>query len=210
MSRCGRFITLEGAEGTGKSTQLPLLAAELRARGLTVTTTREPGGTPLSEVIRELLLAPSERPMQAETELLLLTAARAEHLSCVIRPALAAGAWVLCDRYADASAAYQGLARGLGVERVDALHDLLLPGWRPDRTLLLEASADLTGARRLSRGMADRFEAEPSAFHARVAAGYAARAEAEPGRFRRIDASGSEAEVLARLVAALADWLPSP
>jgi dTMP kinase len=209
VSQRGRFITLEGVEGTGKTTQLPALAAALQARGVAVTTTREPGGTALGEAIRGLLLAPSAAPMQAETELLLLAAARAEHLACVIRPALAAGRWVLCDRYADASAAYQGAARGLGVERVDALHELLLPGWRPDRTLLLEAPDTVTTARRTGRGATDRFEAETAAFHARVARAYTARAVAEPGRFRRIDASGSEAQVLARLLAALADWLPS-
>jgi len=204
----GRFITLEGAEGTGKTTQLPALARELRARGLAVTTTREPGGTPLGEALRGLLLTPCEQPMQPETELLLLAAARAEHLAQVIRPALAAGEWVLCDRYADASAAYQGAARGIGVERVDALHDLLLPGWRPDRTLLLETATAITSARRRARGASDRFEAETTAFHAQVTAAYAARAHGEPERFRCIDAGGSEAEVLARLVAALADWLP--
>jgi len=205
-----RFITLEGAEGTGKTTQVPRLAEALRARGVMVLSTREPGGTRLGESLRALLLQPSDTPMQAETELLLMVAARAEHLARVIRPALARGEWVLCDRYADASAAYQGAGRGLGMARVDALHDLLLPGWRPHRTLLLEAPPALTHARRAARGTGDRFEAEAESFHERVAAAYRTRQAAEPDRMRRIDASGSEDTVASAILAALSDWLPAP
>jgi dTMP kinase len=204
-----RFITFEGAEGTGKSTQLLRVAEALRARGVPVTTTREPGGTSLGEDIRTLLLKPADEPMQAQTELLLMVAARAEHLARVIRPALARGEWVLCDRYADASAAYQGAGRGLGMAQVDALHDLMLPGWRPDRTLLFQAPLEVSRARRAQRGISDRFEAEAEAFHARVRAGYRERLAGEPARIRAIDASGDLPTVTAAVLQALTDWLPA-
>jgi dTMP kinase len=184
-----RFITLEGIEGAGKTTVLPYLAAQLRACGHTVCLTREPGGTRIGEAIRAVLLDPQQAPMCPETELLLLFAARAQHLASVIRPALAAGQWVLCDRYTDASYAYQGGGRGLATTHIDALADWIQATTRPDLTLLLDLPAEVGLARAARRGGADRIEAETLEFFARAQQVYQARAQAEPARWRVLDAT---------------------
>lgn len=199
----GRFITLEGIEGAGKTTQLAALRAHLEAAGRSVCVTREPGGTALGERLRALLLDPA-LTITAPAELCLMFAARAEHVASVVRPALAAGTWVLCDRYVDASYAYQGAGRGLGEGVVAALETALaLPV--PDRTLLLDLAPAQGRARAAGRAAADRFEREGDAFFARARAAYLARAAAEPGRFRVVDASRPQAEVAAALIHALAD-----
>lgn len=208
----GRFIAFEGGEGAGKSTQSRLLAEALRARGLTVVTTREPGGTPGAEAIRALLLDPpgaSETggwPPQAEA--LLFAAARADHVAHLIRPALARGEWVICDRFVDSSRAYQGGAGGLGDEAIRALHAFGSDGLRPDRVILLEADAQALAARLAARGdAADAIEGRPPSYHRAVADAFRQIAAADPAGFVRIDAAGTPAEVHARILAALEDLL---
>lgn len=205
----GRFITLEGGEGAGKSTQLRRLAAALRARGLEIVETREPGGSPGAEAIRRQLLEGEAERWTMEAEALLFAAARADHIDRTIRPALERGAWVLCDRFHDSSIAYQGAAGGLGVERVRAIHAAGNRGFLPDRTLLLDLPAETVAQRLAARdaGGSDRIGGRDAAFHRKVAAAFAAFAEEEPGRFRRVDASGTAEEVTARLLAALEDLL---
>lgn len=181
----GKFITLEGVDGAGKSTHLGWLVEHLRARGHTVVQTREPGGTPLGEKLRELLL---HEPMHLETEALLMFAARREHLERVIRPALARGDWVVCDRFTDASFAYQGGGRGLPAEKLERLEDWVQAGFQPDLTLLFDLPIDIA-ARRMAGAarQLDRFEQEKVDFHERVRSAYLARAAAMPGRMRVID-----------------------
>ena len=205
----GRFITLEGGEGAGKSTQLKRLAQELRTRGHDVIETREPGGSPGAEAIRELLLQGSEERWSPATEALLFAAARADHVARTIRPALERGAWVLCDRFLDSSLAYQGRAGGVGEEAVRQLHAVGSGGALPDRTLLLQLPPEAAAerARQRDSGAADRIGARGAAYHAQVAASFAALAEAEPERFRAVDANGSAEEVTARLLTALDDLL---
>jgi dTMP kinase len=205
----GRFISLEGGEGAGKSTQLRRLAEALRARGLEVVETREPGGSEGAERIRRLLLEGPEERWTAEAEALLFAAARADHVARTIRPAVARGAWVLSDRFLDSSLAYQGGALGLGMERVRALHDFGSGGYLPDRTLLFELPPGEGEARLRVRDAAgaDRIGGRDAAFHAKVAAAFDSLAEGEPDRFRRIDASGSPDEVTARALAAIEDLL---
>ncbi|MDR0276330.1 MAG: dTMP kinase [Paucimonas sp.] len=185
----GLFITLEGPEGAGKSTNRDYLAGLLRDRGLDVLLTREPGGTPLAERIRELLLAPSEERMDADTELLLVFAARAQHLAEVIRPALARGAVVLCDRFTDATYAYQGGGRGLSVERIATLERFVQDGLQPDLTLLFDLPVEVGLSRAAARGRLDRFEQEGQAFFEAVRQAYLARAKADPQRYRLLDAA---------------------
>ncbi|MHA6193769.1 dTMP kinase [Pseudomonas wadenswilerensis] len=185
----GLFITLEGPEGAGKSTNRDYLAGLLRDRGLDVLLTREPGGTPLAERIRELLLAPSEERMDADTELLLVFAARAQHLAEVIRPALARGAVVLCDRFTDATYAYQGGGRGLSVERIATLERFVQDGLQPDLTLLFDLPVEVGLSRAAARGRLDRFEQEGQAFFEAVRQAYLQRAEADPQRYRLLDAA---------------------
>lgn len=182
----GKFITLEGVDGAGKSTHLDYLADRLRARGVELVVTREPGGTPLGEQLRTLLL---NEPMQPDTELMLMYAARAEHVAALIKPALARGAWVLSDRFADASYAYQCGGRGIDADRLQALQDWTLAGFGPDLTLLFDVSAEVAESRRAQARAADRFEQEQAAFFTRVREAYLQRARAEPGRIRVIDAS---------------------
>jgi len=183
----GKFITLEGIDGAGKSTHHAWLVAELQRRGKTVVQTREPGGTPLGEKLRELLL---HEPMHLETEALLMFAARREHLAQVIEPALARGDWVVCDRFTDASYAYQGGGRGLAWEKLQALERWVHPHLAPDLTLLFDVPLEVAQARMAAAAReADRFEREQAEFHARVRAAYHARAVAEPGRMRVIDGS---------------------
>jgi len=202
----GRFITFEGGEGVGKSTQLQRVAAWLTSRGIETVTTREPGGTPRAERLRAILLERGDEPMPACCELLLMFAARATHLATRIEPAVARGAWVLCDRFTDATYAYQGGGRGLPEKDIDALVAIVHPNRQPDLTLLLDAPV-ATGMARAGRRNGedgpDRFETERSEFFERVRAAYLARAAREPQRFRVIDATGDldavEAAIRARL-----------
>jgi dTMP kinase len=205
----GRFISLEGGEGVGKSTQLRALAEALRARGLDVVETREPGGSPGAEAIRKLLLEGGDDRWTAQAEALLFAAARSDHVARTIRPALARGAWVLSDRFLDSSLAYQGGAAGVGIETVRKLHEIGSDGFLPDRTLLLELPPEAVSERlgvRDAEG-SDRIGGRGGGFHRRVAEAFSALADEEPARFRRIDASGSADEVTARLLAAVEDLL---
>ncbi len=185
----GLFVTLEGPEGAGKSTNREYLAEQLRSRDIEVVLTREPGGTPLAEKIRELLLAPGDEPMASDTELLLMFAARAQHLAQVIRPALARGAVVLCDRFTDATYAYQGGGRGVDVARIALLEQFVQGDLRPDFTLLFDLPVEVGLARAANRGRLDRFETEGRAFFEAVRACYLARLAAAPERYRLIDAA---------------------
>jgi dTMP kinase len=205
----GRFISLEGGEGAGKSTQLKRLAQVLRARAIEVVETREPGGSPGAEAIRALLLEGDEQRWTPEAEALLFAAARADHVAKTIRPALARGVWVLSDRFLDSSIAYQGGAGGLGFDAIRALHDFGSRGFLPDRTLFLQLGASEAAARARSRDAegADRIGARNEAYHADVAASFAALAEAEPQRFRTIDAGGEADDVTQRCLAAIEDLL---
>lgn len=206
--RPGRFITLEGGEGAGKSTQLQTVAKCLTAAGIPFLTTREPGGTSRAEAIRGLLLSPGERePMASETELLLMFAARAQHVKQRIEPALAAGTWVLCDRFTDATRAYQGGGRGLDLSQIDALAAWVHGDCWPDLTLLLDVPAAQGLARAEKRSAKDRIEQEALAFFERVRAHYLAQAAAEPERFRVIDAAPAEAAVTAQVTAAVEAFL---
>ncbi len=191
----GLFITLEGPEGAGKSTNREYLADKLRAEGIEVLLTREPGGTPLAERIRELLLAPSDESMHADTELLLVFAARAQHLAQVIRPALARGEIVLCDRFTDATYAYQGGGRGLSHERIAVLENFVQDDLRPDLTLIFDLPVEVGLARASARGRLDRFEQEGRTFFDAVRSTYLNRAGAEPARYRLVDAALSLPEV---------------
>jgi len=195
----GLFITLEGIEGVGKSTAVTRIATLLRARGRTVVTTREPGGTALGERIRELVLAPSTDAMVPLTELLLMFAGRAQHLATVIEPALEACRDVVCDRFTDASYAYQGAGRGIDRQLIAQAERLVHPCLQPDLTLLLDAPPAIGMARVHARGAADRFEQERSAFFDRVRAGYLERAHREPTRFAIVDATQTLTAVAAEI-----------
>lgn len=205
----GRFIAFEGGEGAGKSTQARLLAESLRARGLGVVVTREPGGTPGAEAIRALLLDPPGEGWPPQAEALLFAAARADHVAHLIRPALARGDWVICDRFVDSSRAYQGGAGGLGDTAITALHAFGSDGLRPDRVILLEADEAALSGRLAARGAeADAIEGRPATYHRAVAAAFRGLAEADPAGFARIDAIGSPDVVQTRILAAIADFLP--
>jgi len=197
MSGRGRLITLEGVDGAGKSTHVAFIADRLRAQGREVLLTREPGGTPLAEKLRALALT---EPMEPVVETLLMFAARADHVQRVIRPALEAGTWVVCDRFTDATAAYQGAGKGVSLELIQRLAEATHPGLRPDRTLVFDCPYEIARQRldRSGRPL-DRFESEDRSFFDRVRQAYLARAEAEPGRMRVIDASVPIAIVQARL-----------
>jgi len=196
MSRRGKFITFEGVDGTGKSTQMRKLAAALREAGHKVVETREPGGTATGEKIRKVLLDSGTASLDPRAEMALMFASRAQLVREVIEPALRAGSWVLCDRYADASYAYQGGGRGQPLERIAELERWACAGVTPDLTLLLDLPVATGRARAADRGGADRIEAEADAFFERVRATYRERAAAEPDRFQVIDASQSAAAVL--------------
>lgn len=200
----GRFVTLEGGEGAGKSTLLAGLREHIQARGVALVQTREPGGTAVGEAVRAIVLDPALRGLAAETELLLMFAARAQLVREVIEPALAAGRWVLCDRYVDASFAYQGGGRGQPASRIAELERWTCEGLVPDLTLLLDLPVATGRARAAGRGESDRIEIEADAFFERVRASYRARAAAEPGRFRAIDAAQPADAVLRAAIAALA------
>lgn len=209
MTGTGLFITLEGPEGAGKSTNRDYLAELLGAAGREVVLTREPGGTPLAERIREILLAPAAEPMAVDTELLLMFAARAQHLAQVVRPALARGALVLCDRFVDATYAYQGGGRGVPVDRIATLEKFVLGDLQPDLTLVFDLPVEIGLARAARRGALDRFEQEQRAFFEAVRQTYLQRAQAVPERYRIIDASRSLAEVQADLRALVARLEPA-
>lgn len=192
MTTPGKFITLEGVDGAGKSTHVGFVADWLRQQGREVIVTREPGGTPLGESLRELLL---HRDMDADTELLLMFAARQEHLAGLILPALARGAWVVSDRFTDASYAYQCGGRGIDTARIAALETWVQRGFQPDLTLLFDVPSDVAEARRSAARAADRFEREADNFFNRVRAAYLDRAQAEPARIRVLDARHSIADL---------------
>jgi dTMP kinase len=201
----GRFISLEGGEGVGKSTQLRRLAEALRARGHDVVETREPGGSPGAEAIRALLLQGEADRWTAETEALLFAAARADHVARLIRPALERGAWVLSDRFLDSSLAYQGGAGGIAEAAIRQLHAIGSGGLLPDRTLLLRLPSEAASERAMTRdrGAADRIGGREADYHARVAAAFDALAAEEPARYRTIDAGGAAGDVTDRIMAAL-------
>lgn len=205
----GVFIAFEGGEGAGKSTQARLLAEALRAGGLTVVTTREPGGTPGAEAIRTLLLAPPGQGWTPEAEALLFAAARADHVANLIRPALARGEWVVCDRFVDSSRAYQGGAGELGDAAVLALHAFGSQGLRPDKVILLEADEAALTTRLAVRdgGESDAIGGRPADYHRAVAAAFRALADRDPENFARIDALGDPQAVHARVLAAVAPLL---
>ncbi|MGZ8997439.1 MAG: dTMP kinase [Allosphingosinicella sp.] len=205
----GRFISIEGGEGAGKSTQLRRLADALRRRGHEVVETREPGGSPGAEAIRQLLLEGEEERWSAGTEALLFAAARGDHVAKTILPAVNAGKWVLSDRFLDSSLAYQGGAGGIGAEAVRALHQIGSGGLLPDRTLLLECPSEAAAERARARDAegSDRIGARDARYHSDVAASFASLAEGEPERFRRIDAGGTPDEVTQRLLDAIEDLL---
>jgi len=196
----GRFITLEGIDGAGKSTHLSFIAGHLRAAGAEVLITREPGGTALGESLRELILA---RPMDSQTEALMIFAARSEHLQQVVRPALAAGRTVLCDRFTDATFAYQCGGRGVPESAVAALAELVHADLQPDLTLLFDIDAAIARARVHARRPTDRFEQEDADFFVRVRARYLAQARREPTRFCVLDGAGRMDEVQAAIAQAL-------
>ena len=207
----GHFITFEGIEGSGKTTQLMLLASYLKHRGVTVVTTREPGGTPLGEQVRDVLLDPRLTPIPL-VELFLLEAARAQLVATVIAPALESGKFVLSDRFADSSLAYQGGARRLPRSTVQRLNELACAGVVPDRTLVFDLDVELALSRARERPSTSadnrRFEDEALAFHRAVAEAYRELARAEPGRVSIVDARGTPEEVHERTLAALAGVLP--
>ncbi|MDQ8754800.1 dTMP kinase [Sphingosinicella sp. LHD-64] len=205
----GRFITLEGGEGVGKSTQAKALAAALRARGVEVVETREPGGSPGAEAIRQLLLQGAVDRWSAEAEALLFAAARSDHVARTIRPALDLGKWVVCDRFLDSSIAYQGIVGHVGADAIRQLHEIGSGGFLPDRTLLLQMEGRAAAERTRTRDTEgpDRFGARDSAYHDRIGFAFEVLADEDPTRIRKVDAAGTAAEVTGRLVAALADLL---
>ena len=209
MTARGLFITVEGGEGVGKSTNLAVLERWLQERGIAYQLTREPGGTALAEKIRALLLEASEEPIAPLTELLLVFAARAQHIQEVIEPALLRGEWVLCDRFTDATYAYQGGGRGMPSDWIRQLENLVQGNLRPDLTLLLDAPIEVGLARAAERGEMDRFEREEIAFFQLVRECYLLRAELEPERFRVIDTDRPLDEI-AREIGFLLDSLEVP
>jgi dTMP kinase len=206
VSDRGRFISLEGGEGVGKSTQLKALANAVRERGLTVAETREPGGSAGAESIRSLIL--EERDWPIESEALLFAAARADHVARTILPALERGEWVISDRFIDSSLAYQGGAGGLGIERVRELHEFATGGFFPDRTLVLVLPEGKDRAHARDGHSGDRIGGRNQDFHHKVNLAFGIIAAEEPDRVKLVDASGAEADVTERLLAAVADLLP--
>ncbi|UTW05089.1 dTMP kinase [Amphritea atlantica] len=203
----GRFITLEGTEGVGKSTNLRFIESVLQQHQIRYQLTREPGGTPLAEQVRELLLANRDEDVADDAELLLVFAARAQHLEQVIRPTLAEGRWVLCDRFTDATFAYQGGGRGLSKVMIGQLETMVQRGLQPDLTILLDLPVDIGLARARQRGDLDRFENERMAFFEQVRDAYLERAAADPERFAVIDASGTLEQVQQQIAAVLERYL---
>lgn len=202
-----RFITLEGGEGAGKSTCIAFVRDYFASKKLPLQMTREPGGTPLAEEVRELLLRKRDEAVAADAELLLIFAARAQHIAEVIQPALQRGEWLLCDRFTDATYAYQGGGRGLSMARIAELEAMVQGGLRPGLTLLLDLPVQQGLARAEARAEKDRFESEQQEFFERVRAAYRARAEADPERFRLIDASAPLLQVQEEIRQVLDRWL---
>lgn len=204
----GRFITLEGGEGVGKSTQIRSVAVALEACGIEAVATREPGGSAGAEAIRSLLMEGSDDRWNARSEALLFAAARADHVARTIRPALSRGAWVLCDRFVDSSRAYQGGGGGITDADLLALHGFGSEGLMPHRTFLLTVSPDETARRLAERGGNDRMGNKPLDYQARLTARFVEMAQAETDRWRIIDADRAAEEVTAAILADLAEWLP--
>ena len=207
QNQTGRFITVEGTEGVGKSTNIKYLCEFLRAQGIDVVLTREPGGTPLAEELRELLLSPREERVSQDTELLLMFAARAQHIENVIRPALERGSWVISDRFTDATFAYQGGGRGVDMENIRTLERLVQHGLHPDLTLLLDLPVEVGLKRASARSAPDRFEQEKLDFFEKVRGAYLQRAHDEPHRFAVIDASQDIPDVERQIDQALRGFL---
>ena len=203
----GRFISIEGIEGAGKSTQVPLLLDELARRGIDAIATREPGGTPEAEAIRALLTDPAHRALEPDAELLLVFAARAEHIAKVVRPALEQGRWVVSDRFTDATFAYQGAGRDIAPRRIAALEEWVQGELRPDLTLVLDLPVSV-GRARIRRRTADRFEREDRAFFERVRAAYLERAGKAPQHYQVIDAERPRPAVTAAIRRAVAELIP--
>lgn len=206
--RRGKFISLEGGEGAGKSTQAQALAEVLRSRGLDVVVTREPGGSEGAEAIRELLLSGADDRWSAPAEALLFAAARADHVDHIIRPALRAGQWVVSDRFVDSSLAYQGGAGGLGIDAVRAINGFAIGDCFPDRTLVLALAEGGARARARDNEHSDRIGGRPEGYHQKVDLAFRQIAAEEAARVRLVDASGDPAEVTMRLLTELADLLP--
>ena len=202
----GRFITIEGGEGAGNSTAQAFLAEKLAAQGIPVLQTREPGGTPLAEAIRRNLLSVDEEAPVAMAELLLVFAARAQHLAKVIEPALARGEWVLCDRFTDATYAYQGAGRGMSEVQINKLEELVQGERRPDTVLLMDMPPEIGLKRASARGALDRFEQEAQAFFERVREGYLRRANLDPKRYVIVDAAETLPQVQDALASVAARW----
>jgi len=205
----GKFLTVEGTEGVGKSTNLAFIHTCLQSQGIDVVVTREPGGTPLAEQIRELLLAKRDESVDETAELLLVFAARAQHIAQVIKPALARGAWVLSDRFTDATYAYQGGGRGLSTQTILQLESLVQGDLRPDLTLILDIDVELGLNRARQRGELDRFESETIGFFERVRSAYRERAEQSPERYSLVNAGQDLAAVQADISAILKATLAS-
>lgn len=199
----GKFITVEGIEGVGKSTNIEFISSLIESRGHRVMQSREPGGTPAAEKIRAMLLEHGEEPLPDIAELLLFFAARSLHICNAIRPALESGTWVVCDRFTDASRAYQGAGRALDPEIIDMLANWVQEGLEPDLTVLLDAPAEIGMGRARRRGATDRLESERVSFYQRVRQEYLALAAAEPRRFEVVDASRPLAEVQAQISVAV-------
>ena len=195
----GLFITVEGAEGVGKSTNIAFIRDALESKGLEVIVTREPGGTEMAEEIREVLLKNRDEKVAESAELLLMFAARAQHIESLIKPALLQGKWVISDRFTDATYAYQGGGRGVSASKISILEDFVQGDFRPDKTILLDAPVEVGMARAHKRGELDRFENEKLAFFEKVRNVYLERVEVEPKRFELIDASKSLEEVQVQL-----------
>jgi dTMP kinase len=200
----GKFITIDGVEGAGKSTQIEFICDYLQAKGINVVLTREPGGTDLGEKIRELLLSNQTQSMHSDSELLLMFAARNEHIHHKIIPALERGDWVLSDRFTDASYAYQGGGRGLDIERIERLEHWVLGDFKPDMTLLLDVSVELGMSRVEARGQKDRIEQEKQDFFERVRQAYIARSKKYPERIKLIDSSKAREHTSAQIEQILA------
>lgn len=203
----GRFITLEGGEGVGKSTQIRALAEALEAAGIETVTTREPGGSAGAEAIRTLLMEGSDDRWDARSEALLFAAARADHVARTIRPALTRGAWVLCDRFVDSSRAYQGGGGGITDTDIMTLHGVGAKGLLPDLTFLLTVSPNEAARRLTARGGSDRMGSKPADYQARLAARFVEMARAEPHRWRIVDADAPAEKITAAIMRGLAEWL---
>ncbi len=199
----GRFITVEGTEGVGKSSNITFIQETLQKAGIDVVATREPGGTQLGEEVREMLLDHRHSGMSVDAELLLMFAARAQHIEQVIQPALKQGQWVLCDRFTDATYAYQGGGRGIPNERIATLERWVQDTLRPDMTVLLDLPVEIGLARAAERGVADRFEKEQQTFFEQVRQAYLVQAQKTPERYRIIDASRTLDEVQQQIAAVL-------